>query len=155
MEYWSTGILRSSSLRYSITPVEKLVVGHSLKVVYPFQLHLPEVPMTAFEKFNVGGILLNQPFKIRRLGHFGFNLVNMEEGVRFYIDWLGFRISDVMDYSKRATCRAISARSALRPCSSGQSWHSSQVSSRSASWWCCSAVGSSTCSRRIAWRSVC
>ena len=54
------------------------------------------------EKFNVGGVLLNQPFKIRRLGHFGFNLVNMEEGVRFYIDWLGFRLSDVMDYSKRA-----------------------------------------------------
>ena len=54
------------------------------------------------EKFNVGGILLNQPFKIRRLGHFGFNLVNMEEGVRFYIDWLGFRLSDTMDYSKRA-----------------------------------------------------
>lgn len=54
------------------------------------------------EKFNVGGVLLNQPFKIRRLGHFGFNLVNMEEGVRFYVDLLGFRVSDVMDYSKRA-----------------------------------------------------
>ena len=54
------------------------------------------------DKFNVGGILLNQPFKIRRLGHFGFNLVNMDEGARFYIDWLGFRVSDVMDYSKRA-----------------------------------------------------
>jgi catechol 2,3-dioxygenase-like lactoylglutathione lyase family enzyme len=54
------------------------------------------------EKFNVGGVLLNQPFKIRRLGHFGFNLVHMDEGVRFYIDLLGFRVSDVMDYSKRA-----------------------------------------------------
>jgi catechol 2,3-dioxygenase-like lactoylglutathione lyase family enzyme len=54
------------------------------------------------EKFNVGGVLLNQPFKIRRLGHFGFNLVNMDEGVHFYIDLLGFRVSDVMDYSKRA-----------------------------------------------------
>ena len=56
----------------------------------------------ANETFNVGGVLLPQPFKIRRLGHFGFNLVNMDEGVRFYIDLLGFRISDVMDYSKRA-----------------------------------------------------
>src|SRR4029453_18728996 len=53
-------------------------------------------------KFNVGGVLLNQPFKIRRLGHFGFNLSNMEDGVRFYVDLLGFRISDVMDYSRRA-----------------------------------------------------
>ena len=52
-------------------------------------------------KFNVGGVLLNQPFKIRRLGHFGFNLSNMEDGVHFYIDLLGFRISDVMDYSRR------------------------------------------------------
>ncbi len=53
-------------------------------------------------KCNVGGVLLNQPFKIRRLGHFGFDLVNMEEGVPFYVDLLGFRVSDVMDYSKRA-----------------------------------------------------
>jgi catechol 2,3-dioxygenase-like lactoylglutathione lyase family enzyme len=54
------------------------------------------------DKFNVGGLLLDRPFKIRRLGHFGFNLVNMDEGVPFYIDLLGFRVSDVMDYSKRA-----------------------------------------------------
>ncbi len=53
-------------------------------------------------KFNVGGVLLNQPFKIRRLGHFGFNLSNMEAGVHFYVDLLGFRISDVIDYSRRA-----------------------------------------------------
>lgn len=58
--------------------------------------------LSAQEKFNVGGVLLDRPFKIRRLGHFGFNLVKMEEGVRFYIDLLGFRVSDVMDYSKRA-----------------------------------------------------
>jgi catechol 2,3-dioxygenase-like lactoylglutathione lyase family enzyme len=55
------------------------------------------------EKFNVGGVLLDRPFKIRRLGHFGFNLVNMDDGVRFYTDLLGFRISDVLDHSARAT----------------------------------------------------
>ncbi len=53
-------------------------------------------------KFDVGGVLLRQPFKIRRLGHFGFNLSNMEAGVHFYIDLLGFRVSDVIDYSRRA-----------------------------------------------------
>jgi catechol 2,3-dioxygenase-like lactoylglutathione lyase family enzyme len=53
-------------------------------------------------KFNVGGVLLDQPFKIRRLGHFGFNLVDMDEGIKFYRDLLGFRVSDVMDYSRRA-----------------------------------------------------
>jgi catechol 2,3-dioxygenase-like lactoylglutathione lyase family enzyme len=53
-------------------------------------------------KFNVGGVLLNQPFKIRRLGHFGFNLINMEDGIRFYRDLLGFRVSDVIDHAERA-----------------------------------------------------
>jgi catechol 2,3-dioxygenase-like lactoylglutathione lyase family enzyme len=57
---------------------------------------------TAHGKFNVGGVVLDQPFKIRRLGHFGFNLVDMDEGLRFYTDLLGFRVSDVMDYSRRA-----------------------------------------------------
>jgi len=59
--------------------------------------------MSSSKKFNVGGVLLDQPFKIRRLGHFGFNLSDMEAGRRFYVDLLGFKISDVMDYSKRAT----------------------------------------------------
>jgi catechol 2,3-dioxygenase-like lactoylglutathione lyase family enzyme len=54
-------------------------------------------------KFNVGGVLLDRPFKIRRLGHFGFNLVQMDEGLRFYTELLGFRVSDVIDYSLRAT----------------------------------------------------
>jgi catechol 2,3-dioxygenase-like lactoylglutathione lyase family enzyme len=53
-------------------------------------------------KFNVGGVLLDRPFKIRRLGHFGFNLTKMDEGLRFYTDLLGFRVSDVIDYSRRA-----------------------------------------------------
>lgn len=57
---------------------------------------------TSDGKFNVGGVLLNQPFKIRRLGHFGFNLVDMDSGVRFYTDLLGFRVSDMIDYSARA-----------------------------------------------------
>lgn len=58
--------------------------------------------MSSDEKFNVGGVLLNQPFKIRRLGHFGFNLTNMEAGIRFYRDLLGFRVSDVIDHTARA-----------------------------------------------------
>lgn len=45
-------------------------------------------------KYNVGGVLLDQPFKIRRLGHFGLNLVHFDEAVHFYADLLGFRISD-------------------------------------------------------------
>ncbi|HXG51742.1 MAG TPA: VOC family protein [candidate division Zixibacteria bacterium] len=57
---------------------------------------------SAGERFNVGGVLLDRPFKIRRLGHFGFNLTRMDEGVDFYVNLLGFRVSDVIDYTGRA-----------------------------------------------------
>jgi len=45
-------------------------------------------------KFNVGGILLDRPFKIRRLGHFGFNVTDLDAAYHFYSDLLGFRVSD-------------------------------------------------------------
>jgi catechol 2,3-dioxygenase-like lactoylglutathione lyase family enzyme len=50
--------------------------------------------------YNVGGVLLPRPFKIRRLGHFGFNLSQLEEGVRFYTRLLGFRLTDEFNLSK-------------------------------------------------------
>jgi catechol 2,3-dioxygenase-like lactoylglutathione lyase family enzyme len=49
-------------------------------------------------KYDVGGVMLDRPFKIRRLGHFGFNVVNMDECRRFYVDLLGFKVSDVADF---------------------------------------------------------
>jgi catechol 2,3-dioxygenase-like lactoylglutathione lyase family enzyme len=52
-------------------------------------------------RYDVGGVMLDRPFKIRRLGHFGFNVVNMEACKRFYVDLLGFRVSDVADMSVR------------------------------------------------------
>jgi catechol 2,3-dioxygenase-like lactoylglutathione lyase family enzyme len=51
-------------------------------------------------QYNVGGVLLPRPFKIRRLGHFGFNLSRLEEGVRFYTQLMGFRLTDELDISK-------------------------------------------------------
>ena len=51
-------------------------------------------------RFNVGGVLLARPFKIRRLGHFGFNVVKLAEGRHFYADLLGFKNSDTLDFSK-------------------------------------------------------
>ena len=50
---------------------------------------------------DVGGVLLERPFKIRRIGHFGVNALRMEECVRFYTEELGFRISDLLDFSQR------------------------------------------------------
>lgn len=51
-------------------------------------------------KHNVGGVLLDQPFKIRRLGHFGVNAIDMAGALRFYKDLLGFRVVDVRDTFK-------------------------------------------------------
>ena len=51
--------------------------------------------MTATQtKFDVGGVLLDRPFKVRRLGHFGFNVADPEAGKHFYSNLLGFFISD-------------------------------------------------------------
>jgi catechol 2,3-dioxygenase-like lactoylglutathione lyase family enzyme len=46
-------------------------------------------------QFNVGGVLLDRPFKVRRLGHFGFNAIALDDALRFYTELLGFQISDV------------------------------------------------------------
>ena len=50
-------------------------------------------------RYNVGGILLDRPFKIRRLGHFGFNVADIEKARHFYGDLLGFTVSDIADFS--------------------------------------------------------
>jgi len=44
--------------------------------------------------YDVGGIRYPRPFRIRRLGHFGFNLGNLDAGLDFYGRGLGFRMSD-------------------------------------------------------------
>ncbi len=48
---------------------------------------------TTTNKYNVGGVMLDRPFKIRRLGHFGFNGTNMDACWKFYVDLLGFKVS--------------------------------------------------------------
>ncbi len=55
------------------------------------------MPDSTNGKYSVGGVLLDRPFKIRRLGHFGINAINMEESLRFYHALLGFRIVDIRD----------------------------------------------------------
>jgi len=44
--------------------------------------------------YEVGGVRMARPFKIRRFGHFGFNVDRFDEAVTFYTDELGFRITD-------------------------------------------------------------
>ncbi len=52
-------------------------------------------------KFDVGGVLLDRPFRIRRLGHFGVNVHDMAAGLHFYSDLLGFMVSDELDFGAR------------------------------------------------------
>lgn len=54
----------------------------------------------AVQQYNVGGIVLPRPFKVRRLGHFGFNALKVSESLAFYNALLGFKISDELDFSK-------------------------------------------------------
>jgi catechol 2,3-dioxygenase-like lactoylglutathione lyase family enzyme len=56
---------------------------------------------TANQLYNVGGVLLERPFKVRRLGHVGFHFTDMPGALHFYRTLLGFRISDTIDWGKR------------------------------------------------------
>src|SRR5262245_9417906 len=49
-------------------------------------------------RYEVGGVLSDRPFKVRRLGHVGLNVANAAESLAFYGDLLGFRVSDPMDF---------------------------------------------------------
>jgi catechol 2,3-dioxygenase-like lactoylglutathione lyase family enzyme len=51
--------------------------------------------------FTVGGVRLKRPFRIRRLGHFGINVMDPETSLDFYTRLLGFRISDPHDMGAR------------------------------------------------------
>ncbi|MBV8086016.1 MAG: VOC family protein, partial [Chloroflexi bacterium] len=51
-------------------------------------------------KFDVGGIELDRPFKIRRLGHFGVNVRDTQASLDFYTKLLGFRVSDTQDFGR-------------------------------------------------------
>ena len=50
--------------------------------------------------FDVGGVQLDRPFKIRRLGHFGVNCYNILEAYDFYTRLLGFRVSDALPFQE-------------------------------------------------------
>src|SRR5437763_687422 len=52
------------------------------------------------QHYDVGGVLLERPFKIRRLGHFGFNVNKVEKCREFYGDLLGFTVSDKADFPR-------------------------------------------------------
>jgi catechol 2,3-dioxygenase-like lactoylglutathione lyase family enzyme len=52
------------------------------------------------KKHDVGGVLYDRPFKIRRLNHFGISVANTGESARFYRDLLGFAVADTLELQK-------------------------------------------------------
>jgi catechol 2,3-dioxygenase-like lactoylglutathione lyase family enzyme len=54
----------------------------------------PEAFVAGARLHDVGGVLLPRPFKIRRVGHFGYNCLDIDRMLDFYVDGLGLIISD-------------------------------------------------------------
>ena len=52
---------------------------------------------TGPRQFNVGGVACERPFKIRRFGHIGLYVSDMNRALDFYTNVLGFAISDPLD----------------------------------------------------------
>lgn len=52
------------------------------------------------EKFPVGGVLYDRPYKIRRLNHFGISVDDTGKAAAFYRDLLGFAVADTLDLEK-------------------------------------------------------
>jgi catechol 2,3-dioxygenase-like lactoylglutathione lyase family enzyme len=54
----------------------------------------PEQGTNPGQACDVGGVLLPRPFKIRRMGHFGYNCWDLDAMLDFYIAGLGLIVSD-------------------------------------------------------------
>lgn len=52
-------------------------------------------------EYDVGGIRLPRPFRVRRLGHFGIYVNDPDAILDFYSRLLGFRVADQIDYTGR------------------------------------------------------
>ena len=52
------------------------------------------------QQYDVGGILYDRPFKIRRLNHFGISVNDTGESAEFYRDLLGFTVADTLELQK-------------------------------------------------------
>jgi catechol 2,3-dioxygenase-like lactoylglutathione lyase family enzyme len=51
--------------------------------------------------YDVGGVRLERPFRVLRLGHFGFNVADQEKALRFYSDLLGLPVTDTVNFGEQ------------------------------------------------------
>jgi catechol 2,3-dioxygenase-like lactoylglutathione lyase family enzyme len=54
----------------------------------------PDQAANSEQAYDVGGVRLSRPFKIRRLGHFGYNCWDLDAMLDFYVAGLGLIVSD-------------------------------------------------------------
>jgi catechol 2,3-dioxygenase-like lactoylglutathione lyase family enzyme len=61
--------------------------------------NIPEAPVMNVKvgSYDVGGVMLDRPFKIRRLGHFALWQSDLEMARRLYVEVLGFRETDTVE----------------------------------------------------------
>jgi catechol 2,3-dioxygenase-like lactoylglutathione lyase family enzyme len=61
--------------------------------------NIPEAPVMNAKvgSYDVGGVLLERPFKARRLGHFALWQSDLDMARRLYVDVLGFRETDTIE----------------------------------------------------------
>ncbi|MEN0106457.1 MAG: VOC family protein, partial [Pseudomonas sp.] len=57
--------------------------------------------------YNVGGVELPQPFKVRRLGHVGFYHADLDAAEQFYVKTLGLRLTDSLQFAVDAPAMGI------------------------------------------------
>lgn len=60
-----------------------------------------DLKMATAEMYDVGGVELPRPFRIRRLGHFGMDVGDVEACRDFYERMMGFRVSDPINFGAR------------------------------------------------------
>lgn len=53
------------------------------------------------DSYDVGGVRLERPFQVLRLGHFGFNVRDQETALRFYSDLLGLPVTDARNFGEQ------------------------------------------------------
>lgn len=62
------------------------------------------------QKYDVGGVLLDRPFRVRKLGHVQLLAANVRETLDFYTDILGFQVTDIVDFAPRIKDEEMRAR---------------------------------------------
>ena len=64
---------------------------------------MPEDFKPGAKHFPVGGVMLDRPFQIRRLGHFGLDVADMDVSLPWYTDLMGIKTSDPLNFAFRLT----------------------------------------------------